>query len=153
MFSSILFPLWPLRPFDSAWDRSTLGIWGERAVARLLWRSRHRILAHRWQGPGKTDIDLIAATADRLIFCEVKVRTTNADDAWLKIIEEARLELLRRAAGQYLRQQRQTRVNIQFNAYLVEPRPRSPRHPRITANEGYLNPATVPGWKGILLSS
>ncbi len=153
MFNSVIFPLWPLKPFDSTWDRAARGLWGERAVARMLWRRGHRILAHRWQGPGKTDIDLIAATADRMIFCEVKVRTINADDAWLKVIEEARLELLRRAAGQYLRQHRQTRVNIQFNAYLVEPRLHSPRAPRITANEAYLNPATVPGWKGIAPSN
>ncbi|MCC6546413.1 YraN family protein [Candidatus Sumerlaeota bacterium] len=149
MFNSIHLPFWPLEAYDKDWHHLKLGKWGERAVARRLWLEGFRILAHRWESENRSDIDLVAARQNLLLFCEVKLRTSEDDAIWLKVVEEKRLENLKNAASAYLRESRQTRANIQFNAYLVRPDASAPRDPRIEANCGYLNPAVIPGWRGI----
>ncbi|HNM46816.1 MAG TPA: hypothetical protein PKH51_07335 [Candidatus Sumerlaeota bacterium] len=70
-------------------------------------------------------------------------------DGWLTVIDDHRMENLKDAAAAYLRESRQTRVNIQFNAYLARPDPAIPRAPVIEVSSAYLNPAVIPGWRGI----
>lgn len=149
MRSSVYLPLWPLAAYDENWSRAQVGLWGERAVARRLWFEGFSILAHRWQSRNRSDIDLVAARRDLLLFCEVKVRSGGGDDAWLTVIDDHRMENLKDAAAAYLRESRQTRVNIQFNAYLARPDPSIPRAPVIEVSSAYLNPAVIPGWRGI----
>ncbi|MEO8376246.1 MAG: YraN family protein [Candidatus Sumerlaeota bacterium] len=149
MRRSIYVPLWPLEPYDKSWHVHRLGIWGERAVARRLWFDGFRIIAHRWESQNRSDIDLVAAKNDLLLFCEVKVRSSESEDVWLQVVDDKRLENLKDAASAYLLETHQNRVNIQFNAYLVRPDTAAPRAPKIRVNSAYLNPAIIPGWRGI----
>ncbi len=150
MRNSVLFPLWPLAPFDTAWGVQKRGLWGERAVARKLWKSGHRILEHRWRGPRNTDVDLIAAADGYLLFAEVKVRDARDADPWGDVFARERLRNLRLAVAAYLARTRQQEVAVTCRAYLVVPDPLRPRHPRIEVQEDYLNPRTIPGWRGIV---
>lgn len=144
--------LLPLPPFDVSWNARERGYWGEKAVARHLWRQGYRILEHRWT-LGRTDIDLIAANTERYLFCEVKLRDAAAEDPWYDLVEESRVERLAMAAGTYLRQARQQRVNIRFDGFLVQPNRTNPKRPVITVREGYINSKAVSGWKGVVEGS
>ncbi len=145
----MLFPVWPLAPFDPAWGVQRRGQWGERAVARKLWREGMRLLEHRWRGPRNTDIDLVAAAEDFLLFAEVKVRNERDADPWADVFRAERLRNLRLAAAAYLHRTHQQEVAVSFRAYLVVPDPLRPRAPRIEVQEDYLNPRTIPGWRGL----
>lgn len=146
---SVLFPLWPLERWQPGWTAHRAGLWGERAVARWLWKRGHRLLEHRWRGPRRTDIDLVAAAPEHLLFAEVKLRGPGDEDPWATVFDQKRMQLLRVAAGAYLHHSGQQHITIRFHAFLVLPDPARPRHPRITVEEDYLNPRSIPGWRGV----
>ncbi len=140
--------LFPLAPFDDNWTARERGFWGEKAVARFLWRGGYRVLEHRWT-LGRTDIDLIAANEHRILFCEVKLRDPSAEDPWYDMVDHSRIERLANAAGTYLQRTHQQRVNVRFNGYLVQANPKEPKEPTILIREDYINPSAVRGWKGV----
>lgn len=150
MIRSLLFPAWPLEPFDFHWSSYQIGFWGERAVARHLWKQGARVVAHRWVASSGSDIDLVVEDAVRIRFCEVKVRTHALDqtDPWSEVMDRERTQRLVQAAGEYLLSMNQPFVSIRFDAFLVIPQRTQLRKPKILVMENYLNPTTVPGWRG-----
>lgn len=144
----MLFPLsavlLPPPRFRAEWDSHRKGLWGERVVARHLWRRGFRIVGQRWKATGRSDIDLIAANRDYLLFCEVKVRSSTTEP-WRDVMEKERVGRLARAAGEYLRATGQQLVSIRFAGFVVVP---STPKPVVIGWEDHVNPASVPGWRG-----
>jgi len=147
--TSVLLPLWPLEPFQSGWSRGRKGLWAERVVARALWKAGYGIREHRWVGPGRTDIDLVAASRESLLFAEVKLRAAQDEEPWAEVFEEKRQRYLRAAIGQYLRATEQRQVAFRVDAFLVVPEEEAPRDPRILVIRNVISPSSVPGWRGV----
>jgi Holliday junction resolvase-like predicted endonuclease len=149
----MMLPGAPLPPFDPRWDVENRGRWGERAVARHLWRQGWRIVGHRIRIESGSDIDLVAANDAFLLFCEVKVRTSGKGgaDPWLEIDDPGRRKNLCQAVSVYLRQTGQTLAAIRFDAFVVRPEAANPRQPHIDVRENYIDPSDVQGWKGALI--
>lgn len=146
-FSQLIDLLQPEKPFDPEWDARKRGTWGEGIIAHRLWKDGYRILERRWVSREKSDIDLIAAAEDHLLFVEVKVRSNpELEDLWYDIYDDRRQRLLRAAAADYLHATRQTTVDIRFNAYII--RPARDGAYEVLSSIDYIDPATVPGWKG-----
>lgn len=101
-------------------------------------------MEHRWAGDGDSDIDLVAANRDYLLFCEIKVRSSPREP-WRDVMEKERVTRLVRAAGEYLRGSGQQLVTIRFAAFVVVP---VVPKPVVLSWEDYINPAAVPGWRG-----
>lgn len=144
---SIFFPIWPDRPWSPYWDSDQMGFWGERAVARRLWQQGWGVRAHRWAGADGSDIDLVVANDDRLLFCEIKLRTDNDPDPWAALRQPERRARLAETIGAYLIATRQRQVSLSVNAYLV--RPDQKGQPEIAALSNILEPAEIRAWRGI----
>ena len=147
---SIHFPILPNPPFDPAWHTHQRGLWGERAVARMLWRRGWRLEAHRWKGARNTDIDLVVANDDLLLFAEVKLRTAHDPDPYADALAPERITRLRRTIGDYLARTEQPFVAFRVHAFLVVPSEGTPREPRVSVLRDYINPASVGSWRGAL---
>lgn len=147
--TTTLFPILPNAAWDPRWDAPTRGLWGERAVARHLWRNGYRLLEHRWQSPSGSDIDLVAATDELLVFVEVKLRGPADAEPWAEVHAPERVARLREAIGAYLRATRQQTVTLRCDAWLVTPDPARPRHPVLQSQEDYILPTAIPSWRGI----
>ncbi len=85
-------------------DLAARGKRGERWAARALQAAGYRILARRWRIVGG-EIDLIATDRDGLAFVEVKTRQGNRFGPPQLAITPRKLELLHRAAEQWLAEQ------------------------------------------------
>lgn len=148
LIERMFLPLLPLPAFQERWHSLERGRWGERAVARLLWREGFRLCAWDWKGANDSDIDLIAAGDRLLLFCEVKLRGASDADPWAEVFHPERQRRMAEAAGEYLRQTAQIHVRVRFDAFLVTPSGERPRRPDIARKVDYLSPADVPGWRG-----
>ncbi|MCC5876673.1 MAG: YraN family protein [Candidatus Sumerlaeia bacterium] len=147
MSPSLLFSLKPPSRLPPGADVHQAGSWAEQVVAHHLWRRGHRTVAHRWVGPDKSDIDLIAANRHYLLFCEVKLRT-DPEVFWEDVLNEERLRRFAGSVGQYLRETSQRMVSIRCAAFLVRP---NNHPPTVEVMPDYINLRTVPGWRGRLL--
>jgi putative endonuclease len=78
---------------------------GEEAAFFFLRRSGFTVVAQRWNdGPLPGDLDLVAWQGDVLCFVEVKTRTTKEVATASSAVDRDKRRILRRLAGQYLRQ-------------------------------------------------
>ncbi len=59
--------------------RSAVGKLGEKAAAKYLKRRKYKIIASNVHA-GRSEIDLVAANGDTLVFVEVKTRTYSGDE-------------------------------------------------------------------------
>lgn len=79
-----------------------IGKWGEELAADFLERKGMRILERNWRC-GHRDIDIIARTADELVFVEVKTRQTSRfGEPWEAVDWRKRKNLLA-AINHYVR--------------------------------------------------
>lgn len=96
------------RPGNQAGSRAAhllTGIEGEDAARSYLQRKDYIVVAHRWSSgnlPG--DLDLIAWQGPLLCFVEVKTRTAHDMAPAEATIDTHKRNVLRRLAGQYVRQ-------------------------------------------------
>jgi putative endonuclease len=78
---------------------------GEEAAFFFLRRNGFTVVAQRWNdGPLPGDLDLIAWQGDILCFIEVKTRTSRDVATASAAVDRNKRKILRRLAGQYLRQ-------------------------------------------------
>jgi len=87
----------------SADTRHTLGAWGEDQAAYYLESRGYRIVERGFRCYFG-EIDLIARTADELIFCEVKTRRQGALSAPQEAVSRTKQRRLIKTAGWYLNQ-------------------------------------------------
>ena len=87
----------------SADTRHTLGAWGEDQAAYYLESRGYRIVERGFRCYFG-EIDLIARSADELIFCEVKTRRQGALSAPQEAVSRTKQRRLIKTAGWYLNQ-------------------------------------------------
>lgn len=78
-----------------------LGKWGERIAVELLVSKGYAIKETNWR-MNKLEVDIIAMKADRIVFVEVKTRSSSVVDP-LMAIDRTRINHLCRAAAGYIR--------------------------------------------------
>ena len=82
-------------------EHNALGEWGERVAREYLLRQGYAIGAENTR-IGKAEIDFIAIKDDRIVFVEVKTRTTDFVDP-SEAVDIAKMRRLARAADTYIR--------------------------------------------------
>ena len=104
-----------------------LGKWGEELAADLLERKGMRILERDWRS-GHRDIDIVALTADELVFVEVKTRESNAfGEPWKSVDWRKRKNILA-SIYQYIRSRR---IDMPFRFDIVSVILSNPEQPQI----------------------
>ena len=83
--------------------RHTLGAWGEEQAAYYLENRGYRIVERGFRSRFG-EIDIIARTADELIFCEVKTRRQGALAAPQEAVSRSKQRRLLKTAAWYLNQ-------------------------------------------------
>lgn len=93
---------WRKQIKDPDWSsRAQIGKWGEEVAARYLTDKAYKIVArHFTHRIG--EIDIVAAKGGRIIFVEVKTRTSNRFGAPEESIGWSKQEKLRRTADVYM---------------------------------------------------
>jgi len=81
--------------------QSTLGRWGEQAVAEWLKHQGFTLLARNWRRR-EGEIDLVAMQGDTLVFIEVKTRRSAAFGTPEESVDERKQHQLARLAQRYL---------------------------------------------------
>lgn len=79
----------------------SMGLAGEEIASRYLRKRGYRILERNYRSPFG-ELDIIAARAGELVFCEVKARTMGDVEEALTAVDARRRERMARAASYYL---------------------------------------------------
>ncbi len=104
-----------------------LGKWGEELAADLLERKGMRILERDWRS-GHRDIDIVARSADELVFVEVKTRESDAfGEPWKSVDWRKRKNILA-SINQYIRSRR---IDMPFRFDIVSVTLSNPEQPQI----------------------
>jgi putative endonuclease len=111
------------------------GRWGEDWAAWHYFHHRGAAILHRNWRDGQNEIDLVLREADRLVFCEVKVRSAADPEPLSAVRDPRRIRHLRSAAISYYQTLSLPRPRVRFDALLVTPDPERPRDPQINVLE------------------
>jgi putative endonuclease len=82
---------------------------GEEMAADYLQRTGYEILARNWRSPDATvpgELDIVARSAEILVVCEVKTRTTPLYGSPAEAVTPEKAARLRALAAVWLREQR-----------------------------------------------
>lgn len=82
-------------------QHNTLGSTGEKVAKNYLEKSGYEILEENWTH-GKAEIDLIAYKDERLIFVEVKTRSSNSFGQPEDFVATAKQKQMEIAANEYI---------------------------------------------------
>jgi putative endonuclease len=101
--------------------RGARGRWSETLAAISLLAVGYRVLARQWRSSAG-EIDLIAVRGRRLVFAEVKSRSSVSDDEAHGAVSSGQIRRIHRAADQWLARHPQYREHdISFDLLLVAP--------------------------------
>ena len=104
-----------------------LGRWGEDLAVKYLERKGYTILERDWKS-GHRDIDIIARTAEELVFVEVKTRSSDDFGAPWEAVGYHKLQRLQSAINHYLHY-RDIDLPVRFDVISVIAT--DPSHPEI----------------------
>jgi ribonuclease HII len=119
--SQCLFPT----PEDRSATADGVGREGERLARLYLERIGHRILATRFRS-GNTDIDIVSADGNDVVFTEVKSSRHGAGESPSAGLSAAQQARIARAASRYLMQHSQGDVSCRFDVVEVVTARRAP---------------------------
>jgi putative endonuclease len=90
---------------------------GEDIAHRYLRRNGFTVVARNWRPPqGGGEIDIVAWERDWLVFVEVKSRTSGEVSAPERAINANKMQVLRRAARDYIRRAGADELRVRFDA-------------------------------------
>ena len=116
--------------------RQNIGRWGEDVAAKYLVSQGYTLLARNLR-TGRGEIDIVACKEDRLIFVEVKTRSSNAFGFPETAVTPKKQKHMLAAAEQYLQDNPDSSDTWQFDVIAVE---RVPGHePVVTQFENVLS--------------
>ncbi|MBO5780028.1 MAG: YraN family protein [Muribaculaceae bacterium] len=104
------------------------GQWGENLACDFLTARGYHVAERNWR-VGHLEVDIIAFKGDRIVFVEVKTRSTHAVDP-LEAIDSKRIRHLTRAANAYI-VANNIRHEAQFDLILIIGEPHSAVAPEI----------------------
>lgn len=102
-------------------NRQEQGRWAEQAACRYLQAQGLRLRARNWRCRAG-EIDLIMATADSLVFVEVRYRKPSGFGDGAASVTPSKQRKLIRAAWHYLQNQRCTNHPCRFDVISIGPR-------------------------------
>jgi putative endonuclease len=91
------------------------GAFGERLAAEWYAKHGYTVLDRNWRDGRSGELDLVVATSDVLVFCEVKSRASAAYGDPLEAIDARKLARLRRLAAAWMvahRDERRPRIRL-----------------------------------------
>ena len=109
--------------------RRSLGCWGEKMAADFLIRKGYRIIARNHRTP-YGEIDLVAKIEDRLVFVEVKTRSTDTYGNPEASITHKKREHLIASARAYLQESCDADTNWRIDVIAIR-KLKSPKQPEI----------------------
>lgn len=116
-------PLAPLYRFaDGLRHRrqANTGRHGEDLAHRHLRAMGYIVVARNWRPPqGGGEIDIVAWDADRLVFVEVKTRSSTEWSAPERDVDAEKLHALRRAARDYIRRSGADESRVRFDVISI----------------------------------
>jgi putative endonuclease len=105
-------------PIASGDARRALGSRGEQAVAEWYEAHGYEVVARNWRCRDG-ELDLIVKQGRRLVFCEVKTRTTTAFGAPAEAVTRPKQARIRRLAARWLQEAPIRAVSIRFDVAAV----------------------------------
>jgi len=109
--------------------KDQLGRYGERLAAQLLRDRGLRIIETNWRCP-RGEIDIIAASGDTLIICEVKTRTSAHFGDPAEAVDRAKSARLRELAVRWLTEHPGGWAEVRFDVVSVLRGPTGPARVR-----------------------
>ena len=82
-------------------SRVALGQWGERRVARHYESAGYVVVDLNWRVRG-SELDLVMTRGDKIVFCEVKTRSSGRFGSGFEAVDERKQRFLRRTAMSWL---------------------------------------------------
>lgn len=104
-----------------------LGQWGEEVAANYLESKGYRILERDWKS-GHRDLDIIARTANEVVFVEVKTRRTREFGNPFEAVDYRKRRNLLAAINQYVRYRR---IDMPFRLDIISIIAEDMSHPEI----------------------
>lgn len=105
-----------------------LGQWGEQIAADLLVTKGYAIVERNWRA-GNMELDIVAMKGSRIVFVEVKTRSTDFVDP-ADAVDRRRMMRMVRAAHSYVRS-REIPHEVQFDVIIIVGNPESGATPRV----------------------
>jgi putative endonuclease len=103
--------------------RRALGRAGEDAAAAWYQGRGYVVLDRNWRAPGGTgELDLVAARADVVVFCEVKARSTGRYGSGLAAVDVRKQRRVRTLAVRWLAAQDRHWDRVRFDVVDVDAR-------------------------------
>ncbi|MGH2697970.1 MAG: YraN family protein [Actinomycetota bacterium] len=99
-------------------ERRTLGSTGESLAADLYRRLGFRIVDRNWRCRSG-ELDLVVASDDLLVFCEVKTRRSDFFGSPAEAVGYYKQARLRRLAAAWMNERRPGDVNVRFDVVSV----------------------------------
>ena len=110
---------WSNKIKDPNWKKSAeVGKWGEEKATEYLKAKGYKIVARHWTHR-IGELDIVAAKNDRIIFVEVKTRTSARFGAPEESIGWSKQEKLRRTANVYMLKHRLNNTPYQVDSVAV----------------------------------
>ena len=100
--------------------RRALGDAGEDAVAAWYEAAGFTVVARNWR-VREGEIDLVAADAGVLVFCEVKTRRSDRFGHPAEAVTQTKQARIRRLAARFLAENETPRLRVRFDVAAVRP--------------------------------
>ncbi|MCB1224817.1 MAG: YraN family protein [Verrucomicrobiales bacterium] len=105
----------PVALFGIPLDRQEIGNLGEDLAARWLRTRRRRVLYRNYRGQHRGEVDLVCRHDHRLVFVEVKTRTSTAFGRPADAVNREKQRLILRGAQDWLRRLGHPPIPIRFD--------------------------------------
>ena len=100
--------------------KKELGFKGEEEATEYLHSLGYTILDQNWRA-GHAEVDIVARTANTLIFCEVKTRNTSTQERPEELIHPNQIKSLEFAANEYVQGLDESDVETRFDLIIIQP--------------------------------
>ncbi|MFE3171761.1 YraN family protein [Amycolatopsis sp. NPDC059090] len=105
-------------PHPGAQWRRTFGRWGEDLAARHLQAAGMVLLSRNWHCR-EGELDLVLSEGDRVIFCEVKTRSSTEYGTPAESVTPEKIDRVHRAAMRWLKEHRVGWCRIRYDVVTV----------------------------------
>ena len=99
-------------------DARAVWLRGENLAADLLRRSGYRVLERNYRGR-HGEIDIVARRGRRVVFCEVKARTSDRFGPPAEAVNFHKQSRIRKVAGEWLAHRRPGYVEVRFDVVSI----------------------------------
>ncbi|MFW2333344.1 YraN family protein [Ilumatobacter sp.] len=99
------------------------GRWGEDRACRQLRRAGYEILDRNWRSPERSvlgELDIVAATGDAVVFCEVKARRQSSFGGAASAVDVRKQKQIRRLAESWLRSNERVVDRVRFDVIAID---------------------------------